>query len=181
MTGTERREAILKALRESDKPLSGSALAKEAGVSRQVVVQDIALLRSAGYDVMSTNRGYILGDVRDTDERPSRLIKVRHTPQQTEAELNAIVDLGGKVKTVMVNHRTYGRVEAELGIGSRRDVQRFLADLRSGISSPLMTITDGYHFHEVTAPSIEILDEIETALGKLGFLAELTDYEREVF
>ena len=60
-------------------------------------MQDIALIRAAGYDIISTNRGYILSE----DTAVSRTFKVRHTDSQLEEELNAIVDLGGCVKNVM--------------------------------------------------------------------------------
>lgn len=180
--GEKRRLRIIELLEQAGGPVAGSTLAKKTGVSRQVVVQDIALLRSAGHGVVATNRGYLLE--RGTDpvtadsERPSRLIKVRHTPAQTADELNVIVDLGGHVENVMVNHRTYGQVEAPLNIKSRRDVRRFLDDLAAGVSSPLMTITDGYHFHRVSADTPEQLGEIEAALGELGFLAPRTEFER---
>ena len=177
--GRERRHLIVDMLEKAAGPVPGAKLAKSLGVSRQVIVQDVALLRTAGVEVVSTNRGYIL--VRDaSDERgPTRLVKVRHTPEQTEAELDAIVDLGGAVESVMVNHRIYGCLEAPLDIRSRRDVRLFLEDLAGGVSSPLMTITDGYHFHLVRAESEEVLDEIVAELDRLGFSAPLTDYERE--
>lgn len=177
MTGNERRNLILQRLSNSSAPLSGLALGQELGVSRQVIVQDIALLRTAGKHIESTNRGYVLSASAD----PIRLIKVRHTEEQTVKELNTIVDLGGNVLDVMVNHRTYGRLEAPLGIKSRRDVKAFLANLEAGISSPLMNITDGYHFHHVSAESEEILDEIEQELDVLGFIAPLTDFEEAEF
>lgn len=177
MTGNERRNQILALLSESPTPLSGQFLGQELGVSRQIIVQDIALLRTAGKRIESTNRGYVLSTAAD----PIRLVKVRHNDEQTEEELNAIVDLGGNVLDVMVNHRTYGRIEAPLGIKSRRDVKAFLNDLSTGVSTPLMTITDGYHFHHVCAESEQILDEIVAALDDLGFIAPLTEFEEEEF
>ena len=51
MTGSDRRQEILKNIKESDRPVSGSKLAKDYDVSRQVIVQDIALLRASGYDI----------------------------------------------------------------------------------------------------------------------------------
>ena len=180
MEGVQRREALLAALREAESPLSGAALAGRFGVSRQVIVQDVALLRTSGADITSTNRGYVLAGATSAApaRRPSRLFKVRHTPGQVADELNAIVDLGATVENVMVNHRTYGRLSAPLNIKSRRDVQHFLSDLAQGISSPLMALTDGYHFHLVSADIPEVLDEVEAALSTLGFLAPLTDFER---
>ena len=52
MTGSDRRQEILKNIKESDRPVSGSKLAKDYDVSRQVIVQDIALLRASGYDII---------------------------------------------------------------------------------------------------------------------------------
>ena len=181
MDAQSRREAMLGALRTAEAPMSGAALAKRFGVSRQVVVQDVALLRTSGAQIVSTNRGYVLAPSAQEDAaaRPSRLFKVRHDPDEVAAELDAIVDLGAAVENVMVNHRTYGLLTAPLAIRSRRDVQRFLADLAQGVSEPLMALTDGYHFHLVSADSEEVLDEVAAALDSLGFSAPLTAYEQE--
>ena len=168
MTGSDRRQEILKNIKESDRPVSGSKLAKDYDVSRQVIVQDIALLRASGYDIISTNRGYVL----EGQTCAERVFKVRHTDEQLETELCTIVDLGGQVKNVMVNHKVYGHIEAELGITSRRNVKEFLADIESGKSTPLKNITSDYHYHTVTADSEETLGMIEDELRKLGFLVE---------
>ena len=168
MTGSDRRQEILKNIKESDRPVSGSKLAKDYDVSRQVIVQDIALLRASGYDIISTNRGYVL----EGQTCAERVFKVRNTDEQLETELCTIVDLGGQVKNVMVNHKVYGHIEAELGITSRRKVKEFLADIESGKSTPLKNITSDYHYHTVTADSEETLGMIEEELRKLGFLVE---------
>ena len=47
-----------------------------------------------------------------------------------------------------------------------------MADLRSGVSTPLMSITQGYHFHTIEARSEAILDDIEDSLKKKGFLIQ---------
>ena len=166
MTGTERRTKIVELIRNSEKPLSGAALAKQCDVSRQVIVQDIALIRASGYDIISTNRGYIIQEplVRE------RIFKVNHTDGQLEEELYSIIDLGGTVVNVMVNHRVYGHMEAELRINSRRKVEAFMEDIRSGKSSPLKNITSNYHYHKVAADSEETLDLIEEALRQKHFL-----------
>ena len=168
MTGSERRDAIIKQIRESRTPVSGKSLAATYDVSRQVIVQDIALIRAAGYDIMATNRGYIINEPVTV----SRVFKVKHTDAQVEEELNSIVDLGGCVRNVMVNHRVYGHMEAELNITSRRKTADFIRDLRSGKSSPLKNITSGYHYHTVEADSEETLDLIGEMLREKGFLVE---------
>ncbi len=168
MNGSQRREQIVRQVQESNEPVSGKKLAELYGVSRQVIVQDIALIRTAGYDIISTNRGYIL----NTKKAISRVFKVQHTDEQTEEELYAIVDLGGCVENVMVNHRVYGHMEAPLGIYSRRKAAAFIDDIKSGKSSPLKNITSNYHYHTVSAESEEVLDEIEVLLREKGFLIE---------
>lgn len=176
LSGSRRRKKIVDMLKQSPIPLSGTALGKETGVSRQVVVQDIALLRSQGYDIMATPRGYVL----DAPAHVVRIIKVCHTDAQIEEELNAIVDLGGCVEDVMVNHRAYGKIVAPLNVRNRRDVQNFMNKIKTGKSTSLLNVTSGYHFHRISAESEEVLDEIEAALKEIGMLAEILPYEREL-
>lgn len=175
MTGTERRKKILNLIKESATPLSGGALGAATGVSRQVIVQDIALLRTEGHSILATARGYLLAEPAEN----TRLFKVFHDEARTGEELTTIVDLGGTVLDVMVNHRVYGKVSAPLNIKNRRDVQSFLKHLESGKSSPLLRVTSGYHFHRVSAESEDILDEIEDALREKNFLTEVFPYEKE--
>ena len=164
MNGEERRERILSLLRSANAPRSGSDLARELGVSRQVIVQDIALIRAAGYEILSTNRGYVLNEPASV----SRTFKVKHTDDQLEEELYSIVDLGGCVRNVMVNHKVYGHMEAPLNITSRRKAAEFIEDIRRGKSSPLKNITSDYHYHVVEADSEETLDLISDMLEAKG-------------
>ena len=173
MSGEDRREKIVARLGRAGAPVSGDQLARELGVSRQVIVQDVALLRCGGVEVKSTHRGYVL-PARDVLRR---IFKVRHTEEQVEDELNLIVDLGGTVEDVVVNHRTYGVICVPLNVSSRRDVARYLADIASSRSTPLSRVTSGYHFHHVSAPSEEVLDEIGAALEKRGYLVDRLPYE----
>ena len=164
MRGSERRDAIIEELRGAGGPVSGSSLAKAVGVSRQVVVQDIALLRADGHDVVATSRGYVLLDGRGEPQVPTRLVKVCH----------------GAVLNVMVNHRVYGKITGDLDIRNRRDIEHYLENIRSGKSFPLLTVTSGYHFHRIAAESEEQLDEIEAALREKGYLAEVMPYEGDL-
>lgn len=169
MTGLDRREKIIEKIKKSREPVSGKELASFYHVSRQVIVQDIALIRAAGHDIISTNRGYIL----NAPQTVNRIFKVQHTDEQMEEELCSIVDLGGCVENVVVNHRVYGRMEAVLKIDSRRRAAEFLEDIRSGASSPLKNITSNYHYHNVSADSEFTLDMIEEMLKKKGILVEV--------
>ena len=166
MNSEERRKEIIQTFRSGKLPVSGGSLADMFGVSRQIIVQDIALLRAQGHDIISTNRGYLL----KTPARVSRVFHVHHTDEQIGEELNAIVDLGGSIRDVFVIHRVYGTIRGDLGISSRRQVSVFLEQLKNGQSSPLKNITKDTHFHTVEADSEEILDEIEKDLEERGFL-----------
>ena len=115
MTGADRRQQIIRTIEQAKKPVPAKDLASAYEVSRQVIVQDIALIRAAGYDILSTNRGYIL----TKPGRVTRVFKVSHTDEQIEEELCAIVDLGAEVLNVMVHHKVYGTMEAPLHITSR--------------------------------------------------------------
>lgn len=168
MTGEERRERILDAIRAAGKPISGSALASECRVSRQIVVQDIALLRAAGYDIVSTTRGYLL----QSPAALTRTYGVKHEDSQIEEELNAIVDMGGRVLDVYVEHSVYGKLRAELSIGSRRQVREFLDRIQNGKAQPLNNLTSGKHWHTVEAEGEETLDLIGQTLQKMGLLDE---------
>lgn len=168
MTGEKRREFLIRQMKNRDTPVSGTELARLCQVSRQVIVQDIALIRAHGYEIISTNRGYLIRE----DRVCSRNFKVKHTEEQTEEEMNAVVDLGGRIVNVWVNHKVYGRMEAELNVTSRKKVKEFLHDIHSGKSSPLMKVTSNYHYHLIEAESEEVLEEIEQMLRAKGFLVE---------
>lgn len=173
MNGEKRREKLLFILQNAKKPVSGTALAEQLAVSRQVVVQDIALLRAQKKEILSTCKGYIMPN----DAPCQRIFKVNHTDEQMEEELNLYVDFGAKVEDEFVYHKIYNVIRVEMGIKSRRDVHAYMEKLKSGISKPLKDVTSGYHYHTVTAESEEVLDQIQEELQKRGFLAELRDYE----
>ena len=173
MSGEERRGKIIQALKNSDKAVSATTLAKEFDVSRQVIVQDVALLRANGKNIFSTNRGYLIQE----DEETTRVFKVQHEDDEVEKELTTIVDLGGTVEDVFVYHKVYGVLRAEMNIKSRMDIRNYMEEIRSGKSSLLKNVTSGYHYHTVRAERVEILDMIQEELQKKGRLAKLQDYE----
>ena len=173
MNGKERRNKIVRMLSDSEVPISGKELAGILDVSRQVIVQDMALLRAQDYKIISTNQGYLLSG----EKKASRVFKVFHSDSEVEEELKLITDCGGYVEDVFVYHKVYGIVRAELNIGSRKDISEFLDELKKGHSTLLKNITSEYHYHTVSAPSAERLDYIQTELQKRGFLAKLKEYE----
>lgn len=176
MTAEERRKSIINTIEESNVPLSGAVLAKKFGVSRQVIVQDIAILRSRYEKLVSTARGYMITNSNEDNsiEIPAgkvvRIYKVVHTDADTEAELNAIVDMGGEVVDVFIKHPMYGLMRGKLHISCRRHVHEFVAQVEEGQTTPLMHLTSGIHYHTVAADSEETLDLIEAELKKMNFL-----------
>ena len=166
MKATERRRSMVALLMAEKKPVTGGALSERFGVSRQIIVQDIAVLNGSGYDILSTHRGYLL----QKSPLHERVFKVYHTTEQTEDELNCVVELGGIVADVFVWHKVYGKIDAVLNIFSKLQIEQFLAGVRSGKSTELMNITGGYHYHTVRAETEEILDAIEQQLKVRGYI-----------
>ena len=167
MDGKERRERIIGELGRADKPLSGSALAKQMGVSRQVIVQDIALLRTR-YPILATAQGYLLYE--PAGKKYVRAFLVRHTKDQIRDELMTIVSLGGLVLDVAVEHDVYGQLRADLNLASPKDVELFCERLAHSRSGPLFPISDGIHLHTLRAADEETLGRVVKGLKEKGFL-----------
>ena len=169
MKAEKRRVEILSLLGNSENPVPAGVLAERFNVSRQVIVQDVAILRANGYDVTATNRGYVL----NVKLQASRVFKCRHSFEELVDEGACIIEAGGRIEDVFVNHRVYGRISARLGLYSRMHVEELYRSLVSGASKPLMSVTDGYHYHTVAADDEAVLDEIEKILRAKGYLIEI--------
>ncbi len=149
MTAQERRNAILSRLQSGNSPLSATALSGLLGVSRQVIVGDVALLRAAGAQIVSTARGYLIPPA----EGLVRQVVCQHTPGQTREELYAMVDGGCTVLDVTVEHPVYGEITAPLQLSCRFDVDEFVRKMQEHGAQPLSLLTDGIHAHRLSAPS----------------------------
>ena len=169
MKAHERRAEILSLIGNSGSPVAANFLSEKYSVSRQVIVQDIAILRAQGYGVISTNRGYVL----DSGLRAERVFKCRHTLQELVDESEIIISRGGKVEDISVHHRVYGKISARLELSTLRHAEELYRSLVSGASKPLMSVTDGYHYHTVSGENEQTLDEIEVALREKGYLIEI--------
>ncbi len=167
MKAADRRKAIVNLLLSSAEAISGARLSEEFGVSRQIIVQDISVLKGSGHDILSTHNGYII----QKSTLKERVFKVYHTTEETEDELNTIVNLGGTVVDVFVWHKVYGKMTAPLNIFSPLHIKQFIEGVRSGKSTELMNITGGYHYHTVRAESEQILDKIEQCLVSKNYIA----------
>ena len=166
MKVAERRKAIVNLLLSSKEPISGSELSRQFGISRQIIVQDISVLKGTGCEILSTNQGYVI----QKSPLCERVFKVRHTTNETEDELSCIVNLGGTIVDVFVWHKVYGKIEANLNISTQLQIKQFLEGVRTGKSTELMHITSGYHYHTVRAESEAVLDRIEAALTERNYI-----------
>lgn len=172
LKGEARRKEIITILSGAKEPVSGTDIAKRLGVSRQVIVQDMALLRISYRNIISTNRGYLLYEESSKREWCRREVRVRHSKEEIERELNCIVDAGGWVADVIVEHEIYGRLSGELVIRSRADVREFIHRVEMYRTKPLTELTGGVHLHTIEAEREETLDAVEKALADAGFLCE---------
>ncbi|SIS40692.1 transcription repressor NadR [Salimicrobium flavidum] len=169
---SERREAILKQLRESASPLTGKSLAEEMKVTRQVIVADVSLLKAGGEPIIATSQGYLY--MKEEKRRFSyrRTIVCCHNRSETKEELEILVDHGVYVQNVVIEHPVYGDLKAELHLGNRRDVERFMEQVNSSNATYLLELTDGVHTHEIAADREEAIEEAVRELAEAGILME---------
>ena len=165
MTAEERRAAILKILAQSSQPVSASTLAGRFGVSRQLIVGDVALLRAGGASIVAAARGYLL---RREREGLLRQTACRHRAEDMERELNIMVDNGCTVLDVIVEHPVYGQLTGALQLSSRYDVQQFIR--RSNAAQPLSLLTEGVHLHTLSCPGEDAFARVTEELDRAGFL-----------
>jgi transcriptional regulator of NAD metabolism len=170
MTASERRGKIEQLLRASDKPLSASALAAKVGVSRQIVVGDVALLRAGGFLIDATPRGYLVHAASPSAGYSGMLACLHSTEAQLREELYTVVDNGGTVEDVAVENPLYGELRATLHITSRYDADAFLRRAAAQPQGLLSRMTGGVHLHTILCENEAAFARIRTALGAAGLL-----------
>ncbi|MGM0921005.1 MAG: transcription repressor NadR [Bacillota bacterium] len=174
--GTKRRELILNWLKETNVPMKGSEMAQKTNVSRQVIVQDISLLKAQNEPILATSQGYMYMR-QENDELPAfkRIIASSHKPEATAEELNIIVDYGVTVKDVIIEHSVYGELTASIMVSNRKEVRDFIEKIEETKAAYLSQLTEGLHLHTLVADREEKLEEVCTALKAAGFLVSEED------
>ena len=167
MNTAERRAKILDLIAFSSVPISGTTLSKECGVSRQIIVSDIAALKSEN-EIIATSKGYILNKPKPYE----RILKLVHTDEEIEDELMAVVKCGGRIKDVFIWHKIYGKIEAAMNIVTEMDIAEYMQSLKSGRSKPLKQVTYDYHYHTIEADEQSVLDKVEKVLDERGYLVK---------
>ena len=168
MTAMQRREKIYAQLLTAAAPVSATALARQFGVSRQIIVGDIALLRAGGYNITATPRGYVIVASGGITVQ----LAVCHSGEATRDELYAMVDCGCTVQDVIVEHPVYGQLTAPLQLSSRYDVDQFIHSMASSDARPLSALTEGIHLHTLSCPSDDALAHLKENLRQMGVLLE---------
>ena len=167
MDSRKRRNKILGRLQKKSDPMSAAKLAKDMGVSRQIIVGDIALLRAEGNDIIATSRGYVIAV--PISGKYIRKIACKHSREQTEDELAAIISLGGEVIDVTVTHPYYGDMTGQLNITTMEGVVAFCDELKDN-KKLLSDLTDGTHLHTIACKDNVAFDRIVEELTKQGVL-----------
>ena len=170
LDNNKRGEEILSYLSLHSKPISGTDLANKFHVSRQVIVQDIALLRASNRNILSTNKGYILYQPEENENTFKSVIYVKHDANQVLEEFTTILEYGGKVLNVSIDHDLYGQIEADLLIQTMEDAKEFIFKMEHSTSKLLNILTDNCHYHTICAPSEKVMNLIKADLAKKGFL-----------
>ena len=173
LNGEDRRAELIKILESSVKPVSGTELAKMFEVSRQVIVQDIALLRAVNKNILATNKGYVLFKEKDQTGKVQRTICVCHQDQDILNEFECILDFGARILDCTVEHEIYGQISVDLVIQSMEEAKKFVEQLRRCDSRSLNILTDGIHYHTIEAASVRVLDAVERALDEAGYLVKI--------
>lgn len=168
MQSKERKKSIIDMLKNSDEAITGEKLADAFGVTRQIIVRDMAVLKAEGNPIISTARGYMIEKEKQNPVR--KRLKVCHEAEKMEDELTTIVDLGGKVLSTYVNHPVYGNIGEALNIKSRRDIKLFLDHINETGCRPLLHLTNGVHEHVIETENETSMEEICLALKEKGYL-----------
>jgi len=171
MDATMRREKIFAIINQYNAPVSASALAKQLGVSRQVIVGDIAILRAQGHEIIATARGYMVPEFRNPNQYVGKMA-CRHNAENTKEELYVIVDLGATVVNVIVEHEVYGEITGQLNIKTREDVDIFVDQVKSSEAKLLSVLTLGVHLHTIACRNKAHFDQVYHALDSAGFLVQ---------
>jgi uncharacterized protein len=164
-----RRRRILEWMHAQKGPVPGTELARHFRVSRQCVVQDIAILRAEGNDILSTPQGYRLPAKQAADTQRA-VIACQHGPERTEEELQILVDNGVRILDVIVEHGLYGEIRGALMISSRADLQDFMRQWRGTKASLLSSLTHGVHLHTVEANKPGMIARARAELQSRGIL-----------
>ncbi|KNF07013.1 3H domain-containing protein [Gottschalkia purinilytica] len=168
MNTEDRRRTMWNILQREEKPIKGTKLAEEFNVSRQVIVQDIALLRAEGFDIIATPQGYVIPKYKENNII-KKIVTKHFNLEEMEEELRIMIDYGARVLDVIVEHPIYGEIKGILDIGYKEELDSFMKKLRQQKAEPLSSLTDGIHIHTIEVPSEENFNKIKDKLKEKNY------------
>jgi len=168
MNSKQRREYIKNLLIKNNNAYKGQFLAEELGVTRQVIVKDIAITRAEGVNIIATPEGYLIPNEETNYAR--RVIAVAHSREDIYNELECIVKFGGVVEDVTVEHSLYGEIRAMLMIKTIMDIEKFTNKFKEFNAEPLSALTKGIHLHTIRADNEDIIECIIKELKDKNYL-----------
>lgn len=168
MNSKERRKYIEDLLKRSNKPQKGHILSEELGVTRQIIVKDIAILRAEGKKIIATPEGYLMSN----EERNiiKKVMAFSHKPEDIEDELKTIIKFGGVIEDVIIEHSLYGEIKGMLMLKTLYDVENFIKNIEAHKAEPLLVLTGGIHLHTISAENEEIIENITRELRNKMYL-----------
>ncbi|AJD32479.1 transcription repressor NadR [Clostridium sporogenes] len=170
MNSIERRKKIENMLMKNNKPIKGNEMGQKLGVTRQVIVKDIAILRASGRNIIATPEGYLIPN--ENKELIRRIIAVCHDSEDIKEELETIIKFGGIVEDVVVEHPVYGEIKAMLMIKSMYDIDNFIKNIQNNKAEPLLILTGGIHLHTISSDNEDIMNKIIEELNKKNYLVD---------
>lgn len=166
----KRRKKLLERLKKAKEALIGSQLAEEFGVSRQVIVQDIALLRAQGEKIIATSQGYIYEKNMGISTVQASFACQHSDGAALRDELMTVINYGGRIIDVKVEHPIYGELSGNLMISTAADVDNFIDNYEQNEAALLSELTDGVHLHTIEAVNEQVLEKIKKELKEKGYL-----------
>ncbi|TYP58826.1 transcription repressor NadR [Thermosediminibacter litoriperuensis] len=169
MNAEERRARIVEILKAERKPVSGGELARIFNVTRQIIVQDMAVLRAAGKDIIATSQGYMIMEPLGFI---TKKVACRHGREETREELMTFVECGCRVVDVIVEHPIYGEIHGMLMLNNSKDVEDFTRKMEEHNAALLSQLTQGVHLHTIQAINEDSIKKASEILKKKGILLE---------
>lgn len=167
MNSLIRRKEIISHIAKISRPIKGVELANIFGVTRQVIVKDIAIIRAAGVNIIATPEGYM---ITKEESRYKKVLALFHKEEEMVSELEIVIKFGGIIEDVIIEHPIYGEIKANLMIRNLNDLDNFIDLYRKNKAKPLSALTEGIHLHTISTDNEQDMQLIIENLEKAGYI-----------
>lgn len=167
MNSLIRRKEIISHIAKIHRPIKGVELANIFGVTRQVIVKDIAIIRAAGVNIIATPEGYM---ITKEESRYKKVLALAHKEEEMVSELEIVIKFGGIIEDVIIEHPIYGEIKANLMIRNLNDLDNFIDLYKKNKAKPLSALTEGIHLHTISTDNEQDMQLIIENLEKAGYI-----------